>query len=149
MRDSKSEQPAVVEVLSAFIRTNAPRQLTSTTPSADVQAALTVLGARDQSHDGPGTVDLAYSHLAGAMLVNAHFDRALLTGVQLQGAHLEGAELRHALLNGATLTGAFVARANFTGACLNNASLAGWKTSPTTRGLPLDMSPHCGLPPKR
>jgi hypothetical protein len=145
MQDSQPEQLAVVEVLSAFIRVEAPAKLTTTTPSADVQAALTVLGTRDPSHDGAGVVDLAYAHLSGAMLAGAHFDRALLTGVQLQGAHLERAELRHALLNGAALTGTFVAGADFTGACFNNSHRTGWKVSTATKGLPPNISPHCGL----
>lgn len=81
--ESHGEQPAVIEVLSAFIRVEAPPNSTSTTPSADVQAALTVLGARDPSYDGVGVVDLAHGHLPGAMLANTHFDRALLTGAQL------------------------------------------------------------------
>lgn len=147
MQDSQGEQPAVVEVLSAFIRVEASPKLTTTMSSADVQAALTVLGSRDPSHDGAAMVNLAYSHLSGAVLTGAHFNYAILTGVQLQGAHLEGAELRNALLNGATLTGAFVAGANFTGACFNNSHRVGWQVSAATRGLPPNISPHCGSIP--
>jgi hypothetical protein len=56
MRDSKLDQPTIVEVLSAFVRDRAPLNCPTGRkgrdhPESDVQGALTVLGRRDPKHD--------------------------------------------------------------------------------------------------
>jgi hypothetical protein len=53
MRDSPAEQPNVIEVLSAYIRTHAKRRPRDPAMAVDVdtQAALTVLGRRNPRYD--------------------------------------------------------------------------------------------------
>lgn len=115
--DSPRDQPTVVEVLSAFVRSSAslPAGGRQTCPPAalDVQAALTVLGRRDPTHDANARVDLTNSCLVGVRL----------TGANLAGANLYGDNLSGATLDNANLTGAALDNANLTNASLFNTSL--------------------------
>ena len=61
--------------------------------SADVQAALSVVGASDPAHDGPAVVDLETTNLASADLSGASFAH-----VNLEGADLDGADLDDSIL---------------------------------------------------
>lgn len=63
MRDSAKDHSTVLEVLAAFVRERASAQ-NSITPTADVQAALTVLGRRPKRHE-PFALDLSKAHLRG------------------------------------------------------------------------------------
>jgi hypothetical protein len=140
-RDSARDHPTVMEVLTAFIREHSHEQWPppdhplsqegrSTRP--DIQAALTVVGRRDQRRDIPGrrwTIDLTGAYLTGADLwgaelsdVNfsyANLSRAILTRAILTRAHLTGADLTGAYLAYADLSGAGLAFADLTGADLN------------------------------
>jgi len=115
MRDSSTDQPTIVEVLAAYIRQHAPpasldeaKTAYPTSPDADVQAALTVLGRRTAvAAENP--IDLT-----GVWLIEAN-----LTGVDLHGANLTGA-----MLWGANLTDARLTRANLTGAYVTRGALA-------------------------
>jgi Pentapeptide repeats (8 copies) len=112
MSDSVSDvdETAIVDILCAFIRAHATDSKRES-PTADVQAALTVIGKRP-NFDKPnfGTVDLGGSALKGA---------------RLRGAHLEGAHLEHVLLDIADLDDAFLTAANLDGVVLFNTSLVG------------------------
>lgn len=145
-RDSPTHHSTVFEVLNAFVRTrshNPPcyspmlgTRYGSALP-ADVQAALTVTGRRDTSHDGPNPPDLRTTCLAGADLVAAQLDRANLTGANLNNSNLTGAHLHEAhlfsdVLMGAELSGAHLTAAelvltDLTGARLTGADLTGAK----------------------
>jgi hypothetical protein len=157
MQDSPRDQPTVIAVLCAFVRNQAGPAIMPKQPSAfqpppasqlptDIQAALTVVGARDTAKDGTTTVvdfdnaqlpsaqlsnlDLAYANLDGANLDGAFFPNANLKQVALAGANLEstvfvGANLTGANLSSANLTGANLDGANLHGAILDNANLAG------------------------
>jgi hypothetical protein len=90
-RDSARDHPTVMEVLSAFVRehsheqwppTDSGRREQERSMRPDVQAALTVVGRRDQRRD------IQAINLAGADLT-----RARLTGADLTGADLRGATL--------------------------------------------------------
>jgi len=91
-------EPAVVQVLSAFVRTHAPRPATSgkTVPSspADVRASIAVLGNRPNPDRYP--LDLSNTLLG--------LDLADLHGADLSGAELDGAGLSAADLSGANLS---------------------------------------------
>jgi hypothetical protein len=151
--DSRRDQLTVVEVLSAFIREHPasaplarPTKRKTAHPlslshranklSADVQAALTVLGRL------PHRPDISRGDLSGASLPRARLTGANLSGAQLTGVNLTGAglimanltgtrffmaNLTGAWLTGANLTGARFIRANLTGAILNEANLTGAK----------------------
>jgi hypothetical protein len=119
MRDSSTDQPTIVEVLAAYIREHAPPAYSKSpdlpsSPDADVQAALTVLGRRTAvAAENP--IDLAGRHLSSARL----------NGANLLGAQLFAADLSHTGLNGANLTGARLVLADLTGAGLIGANLTG------------------------
>ncbi|MGY5210076.1 pentapeptide repeat-containing protein [Nocardia gipuzkoensis] len=151
-RDSPADHPTVFEVLSSFIRTHAPVWPLSGPPcgyrnvpaenviAVDIQAAVTVIGRRDSSHDGPNPIDLSKSclvvanlsatNLAGAILYLANLDGANLDGAHLDGAHLNeahmfGADLRDTDLQGAHLGAAILNWANLTGKDLRGTDLQG------------------------
>jgi Pentapeptide repeats (8 copies)/Pentapeptide repeats (9 copies) len=119
--DSPRDQSTVNEVLTAFVRGHAPwppnrpgqppedLAVEDIVPlqqwAPDVQAALTVLGRRE---DSPGpSLDLRNTDLRGA-----HLHKAYLSFAILQGARLQGATLTYALLDSAQLEGAHLQGAN-------------------------------------
>ncbi|MDT3443831.1 pentapeptide repeat-containing protein [Pseudofrankia sp. BMG5.37] len=128
--DSPDDQRTVVEVLSAFVREHArpPSPVRAppapTTPTTDVQAALTILGRLPARENVP-RADLTRVHLAGARLGGANLTGARLGGANLTGASLDGADLTGASLGGADLTGASLGGANLTDAGLGGANLTG------------------------
>lgn len=115
---------------------------------SDVEIALTVLGTQrwlDWERERGHRLTLADVDLAGAALVDAHFEcadlhavrleqaelwRAHLDGADLSGAHLAGANLaqahlEHANLDGADLTGVDLQSGSLRGASLRGANLTG------------------------
>lgn len=140
MKDSQQDESTVVEVLSAFIRTHAPRPKTTFThvpdSPTDVRAALTVLGRRpDAAHHtnldlsntllGLTGANLADANLPGARLVDANLSGANLSGASLSRAHLDHADLDHARLLGADMTYTYDEGANLAGADVSRADLRG------------------------
>ncbi|MGZ4226930.1 MAG: pentapeptide repeat-containing protein [Solirubrobacteraceae bacterium] len=144
-RDSRSDRPAINEVLSAYIRRRLPHteardERVDPLPyrAPDAQAALTVL-CRSPLCDGridsgARRLDLSRTDLRRARLGEAQLQRANLWAAQLQGAdlrdaHLEGAVLEHANFgrfqsdNPVFQHGADLRGANLTGAKLDNANL--------------------------
>ena len=102
-------------------------------PSADVQAAITVLGRLADKVSSHG--DLSGAYLCGAIFARAKFARGIFTGACLANADLTNADLTcadlgdtdvtHAVLAGADLTGANLIGADLTGADLVGADLTG------------------------
>jgi hypothetical protein len=142
-RDSPRDQPTIIEVLNAFVRTNNPLPPAGAgkgCPSllADTEAALTVLGRRDPTHNNGTKINLRTTCLkqaellgwdfAGAILHGAIFIDAVFIDVNLRDASLIEANLSRASLAGADLSraalfGADLSRANLHGANLSDASL--------------------------
>lgn len=152
MQDSPSDQPGIIQILSAFIRDRAPARESTTTlgpPSApsvnggtpvlgpaapsDIQAALDVLGNRDTSHDDGVTINLSDTDLQGANFTGddfqgANFTQANLAGTRLfsvdfNGANLQFVNLSDALLTNADLSNAFLSDADFSHAYFVSADL--------------------------
>ncbi|MFI6230225.1 pentapeptide repeat-containing protein [Micromonospora echinospora] len=146
MRDSPPDQPTVVEVLCAFIRTNAAapaeRREPALIPRApeDVRAAVTVLARRpthakhplhrlDQGLDFTGTqlslngISLVGGTLDGTQLARSLFSNADLTEADLGKADLRGAVLHNTNLWRADLSEAVLIDANLNGSRLNSANL--------------------------
>lgn len=147
-RDSAKDHWSIMEVLTAYVRQNAPRteqtKLTSDLP-ADIQAILTVIGRRNFAyHDGEDRrLDLSRINLKWAILdeaklqgatftstnldyaslKRAHMEEAILLDAHLQEAFLEGVYLQKADLRGANLRKAHLTDANFTGADISGADL--------------------------
>ncbi|BCL33436.1 pentapeptide repeat-containing protein [Streptomyces aurantiacus] len=135
MEDSPRDQPAIVNVLSTYIRSHAAKPKKPTPgrePDSDIQAAATALATRNSDHDGTVRVDLHGADLRGAELTGADLRGASLTDADL-GANLTGADLRDANLTGADLTGAFLHGADLRDADLRDANLTGANLSGAKR----------------
>lgn len=138
-RDHPPDHPAVMEVLTAFVRQHSARveQMEAGKPfqrdiRPDVQAILTVIGRRNLTYnkgeaqrlDLSGT-DLSWAilnkaRLAGVDFTSARFNHAQLNGAELMGATLLDVDFTDALMEGAQLQGA-----HLHGAVFHNASVAG------------------------
>jgi hypothetical protein len=143
-RDSPSDQPAVFDVLTAFVRGQVPAGTGKCTdptlhlelidpspnarPSADVQAAVDAIARHDRKNDrkGPnGVLDLSHTCLVAARWAALDLSGIRMTGADLRYAILFDADLHEAFLGEANLTGAFLSKANLTGAELLSANLTG------------------------
>ena len=153
-RDSKRDHWPIMEVLTAYVRENAPwkeeeqgSQKEDTPPNespppmtpgarpkpaADIQAILMVLQRRRQSFENgePQGLDLRHTDLRGANLDSTNLEEADLEGAQLQGANLsfaqlQGANLRNAYLQMAVLRNADLQEAVLRDAWLQEANLLG------------------------
>jgi len=151
-RNSSQDYGPIMEVLTAYVRQNAPwpplsapSQLESLKPRADIQAILTVLRRRtpptglvvllDLSSTDLRGADLATADLQHSNLADAHLDMAELHDTQLAGADLRraqliganlwNAQLRFAQLQEADLRGASLGAADFTAARLTGTRLDG------------------------
>jgi hypothetical protein len=150
-RDSEQDHWPIMEILTAYVREQAPIREASPnetalsrlerplpTPTTDIQAILTVLGRRTRTY-GKGEeqslhlaetdlrgVDLTYAHLENAFfrlsrLDSAYLMEAHLEGVSFHRAHLERATLWQARLEGTDLAYAHLEHADFTDAHLEGA----------------------------
>jgi uncharacterized protein YjbI with pentapeptide repeats len=136
-KDSPRYHWQIMEILAAFVRTNAPRkeegeEERSQKPREDIQAALRVIGGRDPNNN-KGLLDLSNTDIRGAELHGAklqgvNLNEANLQGTelyvaQLQGAFLNRTQLQRARLNYANLQGAYLSRANLQSADLTEVNL--------------------------
>ena len=139
-RDSATDYPAVMGVLTAFILEHSREPWARVWP--DVQAAVTVIGRRTQERD------IRPIDLTGASLAFADLRGAFLRGANLHGANLHGANLHGANLHGANLHGANLHGADLHGADLTDARWpqqaavpVGWKADAGTRRLTVAPGP--------
>jgi len=143
-RDSPRDHPTVMEVLAACIREHSREPLPRTTSGVDtperamrpdIQAAVTVIGRRDTTHDG-GQINLRHVYLPHADLPGAKLFGVDLEGADLTGANLTGVKLKEANLRDAHFEGANFAPAEvpipgvaggytYTASDLRGADLAG------------------------
>lgn len=150
-KDSDKDWFQVMEILSAYVRKNAPvatapvatgggeqqntqsRSLAETeellkAPPADIQAILTVLGRKKIPESIPEdsfVSDLHESNLDHANLFRSHLQRANLVRSNLQGAQLTEANLKRSVLWQANLVGANLTNAKLEYADLKGADLRG------------------------
>jgi uncharacterized protein YjbI with pentapeptide repeats len=141
-RESERDHPAVMEILSAYVRAHSKDQDPSRRP--DIGAAMLVIGRRRTGRDDAsgGTVlnlrevdlsklDLTRGNYAGMSFVKAKFSDATLADTQFDSADLtdsdfDGADLRQATFGGRTkLTNASLRRARLFHAVLHGADLSG------------------------
>ncbi|MGA4845452.1 pentapeptide repeat-containing protein [Streptomyces sp. G5(2025)] len=151
MEDSPRDQPAVVDVLSAYVRTHAPaagggktKRDAAGRPAPDVRAAFETLAERDPDHDKSSRVDLRDTYLryigvrhnangpegTGPQLADANLSGAVLSDAQLSrtrlsGTYLVGTRMEDADLRGADLSDADLRGAKLAGADLRGADLRG------------------------
>lgn len=145
MQDSPRDQPRIISVLSAFVRTHAPflkeqRQDERPTLSAQVTAAAAVLAARPNGQDGHAKINWAHTDLQGftlrrdqlagdpsaprrlpfafADLTQTDLRKVVFTGVDLHRSSCEAANLTDAHLLDVDMSGAYLSRAQLAGARL-------------------------------
>jgi uncharacterized protein YjbI with pentapeptide repeats len=134
-KDSPKDSWTIMEVLSSFIRGSqkiADGDLAAnTTPIlTDSQAALTAIKRRQiDLEDRSQYLDLSFTNLSAANLVDAKLDRvkfnnSILTKADLRQASLSLANLSNAKLSGANLSNAKLDRANLIQADLSNTNLS-------------------------
>ncbi|MEH2378994.1 MAG: pentapeptide repeat-containing protein [Nostoc sp.] len=140
-KDSPKDHWTIMEILTAFVRENAPLKKDEEQESpkirTDIQAALTVIGRRNCKNDPKKQrLNLSNTDIRGANLIEVNLQWANLTLINLKGANLTEANLEWASLNGANLQGATLMEAklqeadigmeaNLQGANLNEANLNG------------------------
>ena len=135
-RDSEPDQWTIMEVLTAFVRQNAPVIKENESQSLkdqekflelriSIQACLTVIAERKHPDLENKYIDLTEVNISGFNLYGANLKGAVLFSANLKGAYLTGAYLTGANLTGADLTGAVLTEANLTGAVLTEANLFG------------------------
>lgn len=149
MQDSTRDQPAIVNLLSSFVRTRAPIDQEKTKIpddlsipvsdekksghhlrlEADIQAAIEVLTSRDAARDKSAVVDLRSSDLRGADLSDRDLKGFLFTGSDLRYSHLARANLREANLVKARLDKAEMLDADLRKSTLQGASFRGAELS--------------------
>lgn len=143
-KDSPRDHSTTVEVLAAFVRSTAPvfqngvyvgcPSTAQDAPTADIQAAVTVIGRLGLPQDTTTGADLSDSCLRGADLSGAKLTNATLVDADLVNANLQGSNLAGARLPGANLSGA-----NLGGVDLRGANLVGtWHDSTKTNGVVTD-----------
>lgn len=124
-RDSKHDHWTVMEVLTAFVRENAPYNpdkkkdsLEQTKPREDIQAAMTVIGRRKWSE-----TETQWLNLREVDLFQCNLYKANLIKANLSEANLSEANLKEADLIGAMLIGAIMIKTYCSGANLSKANL--------------------------
>jgi uncharacterized protein YjbI with pentapeptide repeats len=131
--DSRRDHWAVMEVLTAYIRENAPSE-PSKEPKPlrrDIEMILIVLGRRKQAFETEeqrlnlNGVDIGSVNLPGAHLNRALLEQSNLGGAHLQGASFERADMKDAMAPGAHFNGAPLAEAELSRANLEGADLGG------------------------
>ncbi|MBE9207941.1 pentapeptide repeat-containing protein [Nostoc sp. LEGE 06077] len=132
-KDSKDDHWTIMEVLTAFVRENAPRRLeeentenTQQIPKirTDIQTALTVIGRRNsENEEEHQELDLNSIDIRGANLYKANLEKANLYQANLEKATLNEANLQQAFLRKAKLQKANLSEANLKEALLSEANL--------------------------
>ena len=121
-QDSDRDHMQIMEILCAYIRTNAPldpeTSMSRKEPRADIQAALTVIGRRAPDkialeRDKGFVLDLRDADLRGALLHDGDFAQARFWRGNFQFAVLTRTNLKGAQLNGATLSYARLFKTRF------------------------------------
>ena len=135
-RDSEPDQWTIMEVLTAFVRQNAPiiKENESQSPEdqekflklrISIRACLTVIVERKHPDLENKRLDLTKVNISGFNLKKANLKGANLTGANLTEANLTEANLTEANLFRANLTGAYLEEADLTEANLTGANLTG------------------------
>jgi hypothetical protein len=138
-RDSSRDHRPVMAILATYVKERAPwpggkeigrrsdaniEATRSRRPKADVQAALTVLGRRNTSHERkPLFFDFSETNLCGADFSGGNFASSSFAGALLEWANLSNSILRDASLEFAHCHGAVFRSADLSGASLRRADL--------------------------
>ncbi len=137
-QDSIRDHVEIMEILCSYIRHNSSlrnRRGIRKEPREDIQAAITIVGRRDdwpeankrikKETEKEFRIDLHNCDLRGAQLDKANLSRARLIGANLSGASLRRINLSHALLMDANMSKARLGHANLSHASLGDAIMIG------------------------
>jgi hypothetical protein len=148
-RYNSPHQPAVMRVLSGFVRKRAPatgcaaepakpadpaapaepgkpdKPDKPAEPAEDVEVAMSVLGHRATARDEDTVMDLHGVCLAGIVMTYINLEHANLSGADLTGATFAGMRLTDVDLTGARLVSANLGQAVLVDADLTDADLTG------------------------
>ncbi len=113
--DSQRDHWPIIQILCSYVRTSAPVHTLQRIPSADVQAALTVLGVLNRTSPREEQLDLSRTNLRGADLTKGNFSTAFLNGADLRGAFLSNSDFDGAYLEGIEIDGADLRGTDLTG----------------------------------
>ena len=127
-KDSKDDHWTIMEVLTAFVRENAPvkkdKKQESPKIRIDIQAALTVIGRRNVKNEKEKQrLDLSNIDIRGVNLIKANLERADFISSNLEGGLLMQARLQNAEFYNANLRSAVLSEANLQKAYLSGAKL--------------------------
>ncbi len=124
--DSQKDHWTVMEVLTAFVRGNAPRpdKPFEDNRREDIQAIMTVIGRKKWGKTEIQRLNLYSVNLTGYFLEEANLKRANLSRSKLVGAYLGKANLVKAILKVTDLSSADLRVADLTGADLQGANLS-------------------------
>jgi len=121
-RDSQKDHWTVMEVLTAFVRENAPlasgKKVTATTPREAIQAAMTVIGRRKWTETETQQLNLQYVNLEECILRNANLSKANLRGTKFFRSDMDGAILTDTFLSGVNLVATNLNKVVLNGAML-------------------------------
>ena len=138
--DSPRDHWPIMEVLTAYVRQNAPapteepteeeniKAIATKKPDTEIQAILAVLGRRRRDHKREGDghqLNLSKSDLRHANFIGAYLDGAGFVGAQLDEAYFRDAHLAGVYFTGAHLARAWFSRADLEGANFDYAYLTG------------------------
>lgn len=131
-KDSPKDHWTIMEILTAFVRENAPLKKDEEQESpkirTDIQAALTVIGQRNtENEEEEQRLDLSNIDIRGVNLIKANLERADFISSNLEGgllmqARLQNAEFYNANLRSAVLSEADLRKAYLSGAKLGQAN---------------------------
>lgn len=135
--ESKDLYPQIIEVLTAYIRTNAvipsitdedPKSAyqieVKVRPKVDVQAAITVLGRR-KTVQGEKSLNFSRAHLAGYSFAEGDFSSATFCRADCTNANFLAADCSNSRFDKANLTKASFEWATCTGMILSGAIIEG------------------------
>ncbi|MEH2287005.1 pentapeptide repeat-containing protein [Nostoc sp.] len=127
-KDSKDDHWTIMEVLTAFVRENAPlkkdEEQESTKIRTDIQAALTVIGRRNaENEQEKQSLDLSNIDIRGVNLIKANLERADFISSNLEGGLLMQARLQNAEFYNANLRSVVLSEANLQKAYLSGSKL--------------------------
>lgn len=129
-RDHQPDHPAVMEVLTAFVRQHSAwverqgeEKLAQPDIRPDIQAIMTVIGRRGLTYNKGESqrLDLSGTDLRWAVLNKAKFDGIDFTSTHFDNTQLKDAELKEAVLTNADFTDAIMDGAQLQGADLRGA----------------------------
>lgn len=137
-KESEQDRWPIAEILTAYVRSNAPSTVEKQAVKPDIQAIVRVLSQSwgsctyetnqrfiDMSLTDLNSVRLDEACLAGWQLNSAHLEWAQLTNANLEGADLNGALMNYAYLNNANLKRVKLSVAQLHGSHLEGADLTG------------------------